>query len=150
MEGTKPALVQESVMSDWIPWHKRSPENAEKARERNRDWKRRNSEKAKEIVRTWKSKNPGHNAEQNLARRRGLLEQGISKHFRPEILKIYAEARRISKESGVIYTVDHIYPIKHRICCGLHVPWNLQILTKEENDRKGNKLPRNKRVWKVT
>lgn len=35
-------------------------------------------------------------------------------------------------------TVDHIIPIKNDLVCGLNVVANLQYLTKEENDKKGN------------
>lgn len=33
-----------------------------------------------------------------------------------------------------------ILPLKNNIICGLHVSWNLQILTKMENLIKSNKL----------
>jgi 5-methylcytosine-specific restriction endonuclease McrA len=36
------------------------------------------------------------------------------------------------------FTVDHIIPLKGENVSGLHVPFNLQYLTREENYKKGN------------
>ena len=59
---------------------------------------------------------------------------------RKQIRNIYKEAQLLAKETGQKYAVDHIVPLMGKEVCGLHVPWNLQILTFEENLRKSNKL----------
>lgn len=61
------------------------------------------------------------------------------------IMSFYVEAQRRSKLTDILQAVDHIIPLvgisketgEHDVC-GLHVPWNLQIMTLADNTRKGS------------
>lgn len=49
---------------------------------------------------------------------------------------VYTEARRLSAETGIKHDVDHIIPLQGKKVCGLHIPWNLRVITKAANVRK--------------
>lgn len=58
-----------------------------------------------------------------------------------KIRAIYKEAARLTAETGIQHEVDHYYPLRSKIMCGLHVETNLQILTAEANRKKSNSIP---------
>jgi 5-methylcytosine-specific restriction endonuclease McrA len=68
------------------------------------------------------------------------MPKWISKEQRKEIELIYEHARECTVLTGDRYVVDHIVPLKGVNVCGLHVPWNLQVLPSDVNDSKGNRL----------
>lgn len=52
--------------------------------------------------------------------------------------QFYLEARKLTRETGIQHSVDHIHPLKHPLVCGLHNEFNLQVLTMADNVRKNN------------
>ena len=83
------------------------------------------------------------------ARRRKHREatpKWLTKKQRTEIRQMYQIAMTMTSTTGEQYVVDHIVPLRSEIVCGLHVPWNLRVITQEENTRKSNKMldPKNK------
>lgn len=57
------------------------------------------------------------------------------------IKRIYVECAETTRATGVKHHVDHYYPLKSDVVCGLHNEYNLQIITAAENQAKGNSFP---------
>lgn len=117
-------------------WNKQNPDKRKKiSRKAYQKWRANNPEKRRE----WRQKNVEQLREYN-AWRRALKKQATPAWAkREEIKKIYREAKRLEKETGIPHHVDHIYPLISPYLCGLHVENNLQILTSVENFTKNNK-----------
>jgi len=75
------------------------------------------------------------------AKRRAARKQAFPKWANIKaIAEFYLLAERKTSETGIRHVVDHIVPLQGRNVCGLHVEYNLQVLTEEENLRKFNKF----------
>jgi 5-methylcytosine-specific restriction endonuclease McrA len=98
-------------------------------------------------VRQYKDKHKFNNPEYYKAltsvrkrRHRSATPPWITKEQKLIMRKMYLSAQRLTKLTGVRYVVDHIVPLINPDVCGLHVPWNLRVMTQEENLKKSNKL----------
>lgn len=84
-------------------------------------------------------KNTAKTAQYN-ANKHCRVPKWITKEDISKIKSIYKLCRLITKKTGIRHEVDHIYPLNGKYVSGLHVPSNLQIITKEANLKKSNKL----------
>lgn len=92
----------------------------------------------------WKERNVVWVRADTKARRRKHREatpSWLSRKQRSEIRQLYQIAITNSRITGEQYVVDHICPLRSDVVCGLHVPWNLRIITQAENLQKSNTLP---------
>jgi len=98
-------------------------------------------------VRQYKDKHKQNNPEYYKAlvsvrkrRHRAATPPWITQEQKLQMRQMYLEAQRLTKLTGERYVVDHIVPLINDAVCGLHVPWNLRVMTQEENLKKSNKL----------
>lgn len=86
----------------------------------------------------WRENRDRHYAHcyQQKARIKRATPAWLTPEQREEMTALYIAARNLPGE----WHVDHIGPLCGKASCGLHVPWNLQIITGDANRRKGNAL----------
>lgn len=109
-------------------------ENRDKEAERVRKWRKANPAQALKVVQNWRLKNPGGFLDINARRRSAKLQRTVAWADLEAIKAIYKEAAR----TGM--SVDHIIPLQGEFVSGLHVEYNLQLLTSSENASKCNKF----------
>ena len=118
-------------------------ENKEKLIKKCRAYYAKNSKKLNEQKRRYEKENKDKVnalASKRYARKVNASPKWITKEQEIEIRSFYEEARLKTVETGIKHEVDHIVPLRGKNVRGLHVPWNLRVITKQENCRKGNKL----------
>jgi len=99
-------------------------------------------EKENQRIRDWQSYNRGNMnaiAAKVRAKRNQRKPKWIKDVFVEEIKIWYKRAKILEQFTGQLWEVDHIIPLNGKNVSGLHVPWNLQLLTKKQNRDKSNK-----------
>ena len=97
----------------------------------------------REYQKAWKERNVVWVRADTKARRRkhrDATPKWLTRKQKSEIRQLYQIAITMTQTTGEQYVVDHIVPLRGESVCGLHVPWNLRVITQEENLAKSNKL----------
>ena len=138
------AKYQEAKKQRWQTDIEYRTNTNEKTKEINRiryqdpKYKAKKSQQGKE----WFKNNSGI-AKAKRARRRASMSNSTPNWLtdiqKAQIAEFYEIATALETQTGIKHHVDHIVPLKANGISGLHVPWNLQILTANENLSKGNR-----------
>ena len=95
----------------------------------------------RERSKVWRKQNPAHRNALKAAYKASknkATPNWLTENHKLDIINMYQLAKELYSLSGDTYEVDHIVPIRGESVCGLHVPWNLQILPTDLNRKKSN------------
>jgi len=131
---------QSRKMFDEIPVPRSHPDymkyyrkvRKQKLKEAGQQWADENKEKKQAQWREWYSRNKAKQLAKYNFEKAEKIKRTPPWVDKQELDKIYE-----NRPEG--HHVDHIVPLRGKNISGLHVPWNLQYLTAEENMRKGNR-----------
>lgn len=130
--------------------------NKESYIRRAKEWAERNPEKRKKVLRAYVENNPEKRAatqrkqqEKNpgyyrahFKMRQARKRQALSTWADLEAIEaIYRQCAFVSRFTGIKHHVDHYYPLKSDVVCGLHNEFNLRIVPAAVNLSKGNNFP---------
>lgn len=74
------------------------------------------------------------------AKKLNATPEWLSEEQKDFIKSLYFFCNSVSGVVGKRYHVDHIVPLTNKKVCGLHVPWNLQVIPAKDNLEKSNKF----------
>lgn len=91
----------------------------------------------------WGRRNPSiviANTNRRRAAKIGATPKWLTAIQKSQVQQFYDISVACQAQTGVRYTVDHIHPLRGNNFSGLHVPWNLQIMSHSKNSSKANNI----------
>lgn len=107
-------------------------------RDSNPDFKKAVAQKSLARDKLYKPKKAAREAKRRFSKLNATPNWLTEAHFE-QINQTYWHCADLKLVTGEQYHVDHIIPLRGKNVCGLHTPWNLQILPSDINIRKSNK-----------
>jgi len=115
-------------------------DNRDQHRKLTTRWYQENKQQHCENSKEWYSENKARKLATTTAREKRCRDATPPWVNKSELQLIYLKAQQLTESTGIQHEVDHIVPLTHDLICGLNVPANLQVLTREENRRKSNRI----------
>lgn len=132
----------ETKKEQLLNWQRNYIENnKDVVKARNNQYKAKNLDKCHNLTKKWKQENKAKVISLN-GKRRANLRNAVPKWLTEDdfwmIEQAYELAQLRSKVFGFKWHVDHVIPLKGKNVCGLHTPYNLQVIPAKENLKKRN------------
>lgn len=126
-------------------------DNKEQLSAKGKKYRKENPQVHKKAIAKYSAKNPHISRAKVIRRRANRIKAtlGGNDEWKELELKLHKECVVREQLEGIRYSVDHIIPLVgkasfegkyQQVVCGLHVPWNLQILPFLDNARKNSKF----------
>ena len=140
---TQKIKLEKKLLQDPDYYKKKYAENPNYYRQKSAKYRTENPEKTRQSYLNSMRKRKPQKAAYERARHAKKLQATppwLTKEHWKQMENVYIAAKETSLLAGFDCHVDHIVPLVGKDVCGLHVPWNLRVVSRSYNSKKKNNL----------